>query len=105
MDIYFRKETSINHLLFVDDLKLYGKTEHELQSLVHTVRIISKDIGMRFRMGKCSTARIKKEKICDMKDIEMIDGQQMKQIEESGCKYLGIIQDSEIKSYIMKDKI
>ena len=93
-----QKETPINHLLIMDDLKLYGKTERELQSLVHTVRIISKDIGMEFGMDKCSTVRIKKGKICDMEDIETADGQRMKQIEESGYKYLVIIQDSEIKS-------
>ena len=29
----------------------------------------------------------------------------MKQTEESGCKYLGIIQDSELKTQVMKDKI
>ena len=29
----------------------------------------------------------------------------MKLIEESGCKYLGIIQDSESKNHVMKDKI
>ena len=34
-------ETPINHLLFIDDLKFYDKTEHELQSLVHTVQTIS----------------------------------------------------------------
>ena len=38
-------------------------------------------------------------------DIELPDGQQIKQIEESGCKYLGIIQDSELKTQVMKDKI
>ena len=40
-----------------------------------------------------------------MEDIEMPDGQRMKQIEESGYKYLRIIQDSEIKIHAMKDKI
>ena len=35
----------------------------------------------------------------------MLDGQRMKQIEESGYKYLGIIQDSEIKARVMKDEI
>ena len=29
----------------------------------------------------------------------------MKQTEESGYKHLGIIQDSEIKNHVMKDKI
>ena len=94
------KETHINHLLFLDDLKLYGKTERELHSLVDPVGIILKDVGMEFRMEKCSTVRIKKGKVCDMENVEMLDGQHMKQIEESGYKYLGIIQDSEIKTQV-----
>ena len=40
-----------------------------------------------------------------MKDIEIPDGQHMKQNWESGYKYLGIFQDSEIKTHVMKDKI
>ena len=51
-------ETPIYHLLFMDDRTLYGETERELQSLVNTVRIISKDIGMEFGMVKCCTMRI-----------------------------------------------
>ena len=60
---------------------------------------------MEFGMEECSTMRIKKGKICDMEDIEMPDGQRMKQIEESDCKFPGIIQDSEIQTQVMKDKI
>ena len=99
------KETPINQLLFMDDLKIYSKTERELQSLVHTVQMISKDISMEFGMDKCSTVRIKKGKVCDMEDNEMPDGQQMKQIEESGYKYLAIIQGREIKTQVIKDNI
>ena len=43
-------------------------------------------------MDKSCTTCIKKGKICDMGDIEVSDGQRMKKIEESGYKYLGIIQ-------------
>ena len=78
MDIYFRKS--------MDDLKLYGKTERELQSLVHAVRMISKNIGTEFGMDICSSMRIKKGKICDMEDIEMLDGQRMKQIKKVTIK-------------------
>ena len=56
-------------------------------------------------MRKCSTVRIKKGKIWDMEDIEMPDGQQMKKIDESVQKHLRIIQDSEIKTQVMKDQI
>ena len=31
------KEMPINHLLLMDDLKLHGETQSELQSLVHAV--------------------------------------------------------------------
>ena len=40
-----------------------------------------------------------------MEDIEMPDGQQMKKIDESVQKHLRIIQDSEIKTQVMKDQI
>ena len=43
----------------MDDLKFYGKTKHELQSLVHTVCLVSKDIGRKFGMDKCSTEHVK----------------------------------------------
>jgi len=38
----------INHLLYMDDLKLYGKNKSELESLIQTVRIYTQDIRMRF---------------------------------------------------------
>jgi hypothetical protein len=38
----------INHLLFMDDLKLYAKNVKELDSLVQRVRVINDDIGMEF---------------------------------------------------------
>ena len=37
----------INHLLFMDDSKLYGKTENEIKGLVSTVEVFSK----RYRHG------------------------------------------------------
>ena len=36
----------VNHLLFMDDLKLYAKNEKGLESLVQRVQIFSDDIGM-----------------------------------------------------------
>ena len=39
-----------------------------------------------------------------MEDLEMKNGQRMKQIEASGYKYLGITQESETKTQVMKDK-
>ena len=42
----------MNHLLFMDDLKLYGSNDNETNSLVVTVKIVSGDIGMLFGFDK-----------------------------------------------------
>ena len=44
----------INHLLFMDDLKMYSQSEEGLDSLVQTARVISEDIGMEFGITKCA---------------------------------------------------
>ena len=42
------KEYKLNHLLFMDDLKLYSKCEEQIDSLIKTTHIFSTDIGMEF---------------------------------------------------------
>ena len=50
----------INHLLFMDDLKLYGKDSSQMDSLVQTVWSYSEDIGMKFGIDKCGCTRTRK---------------------------------------------
>ena len=38
----------ISHLLFMNDLKLYGKSESEIKGLVPNVEVFSQDIGKKF---------------------------------------------------------
>ena len=52
----------INHLLFMDDLKLYAKNEEELEEVVGMVKKYSEDIKMEFGMSKCQTVTMKKGK-------------------------------------------
>ena len=40
------KEFKVNHLLFMDDLKMFGKSEDQIKSLVQTVQLFSENIGM-----------------------------------------------------------
>ena len=44
----------VNHLLFMDDLKLYASGKDELASLMSVVEGYSRDIGMEFGMEKCA---------------------------------------------------
>ena len=41
-----QNKTKINHLLYMDHLKLFGKTKRDMESLMNTVRLFSKDIRM-----------------------------------------------------------
>ena len=58
---FSESKEKINHLLFMDDLKLYS--EKRLDSLVQTVRVFSEDIGMKFGIEKCAMLVMEKGKI------------------------------------------
>lgn len=44
----------INHLLFMDGLKLQGMDEKQVHTVVNTARIFTKDIGLEFGISKCA---------------------------------------------------
>ena len=48
----------VNHLFFMDDLKLYGKNEIEIDSLIKTVWQCSEDIKMEFGILKCAVVSL-----------------------------------------------
>ena len=57
-----RSQEKINHLMYMDDIKLFAKNEKELETLTHTVRIYSQDIGMEFGREKCAMLVMKSGK-------------------------------------------
>ena len=38
----------MNHLMYIDYVKLFAKYKKELETLIHAVRIYSQDIGIEF---------------------------------------------------------
>ena len=43
-----KSQEKVNHLMSMDNIELFAKNEKELETLIHTVRIYSQDIGMEF---------------------------------------------------------
>ena len=87
------KLLTINHLLFMDDLKLHSRSEKGLDSLVQTVCVFSEDIGMEFGIKKCAMLVMEKGKIVKSVDIEWPDGKVIKSLQEGDSyKYLGILE-------------
>ena len=58
-----RKEFTLNYLLFMDDLKLFGKNDVQIDRLVQTVFTFSEDIGMEFGLKKCGVVITKKGRL------------------------------------------
>ena len=59
---FVSNKEKINHLLFMDDPKVYANNEKDLESLIQTVRIFSEDIGMEFGLSKCAILIMKRGK-------------------------------------------
>ena len=93
----------INHLLFMDDLKLLRKNEREVDSLVSTVKMISEDIGMEFGINKCGTATMKREKLIKSNGIKLSSGETINEVDEKGYKYLGILELDKAKEKEVKE--
>ena len=74
-----RKEFQLNHLLFMDDLKLFGKSEDQIDSLLQTVFIFSEDIGMEFGLKKCGVVILKKGKLVKFDEIHLPNQEIMKE--------------------------
>ena len=103
---FSNSKEKINHLLFMDDLKLYSKTEKTLDSLVQTVCIFSTDIKMEFGIENCAVLVLKRGKVVKSEGIKLPDNKKVRLLEENeGYKYLGILQADQIKEKEMKEKV
>ena len=102
----FRNREKINHLLFMDDLKLYAKNEKGLDSLIQTVHVFSSDIGMQFGIDKCATIVVKRGKVITSDGIMLPDENRIKSMnEDCSYKYLGVLESDQVKQKEMKEKL
>ena len=57
-----KSQEKINHLMYMDDMKLFAQNKGELETLIQTVRIYSQDTGMEFGIEKCAMIIMKSGK-------------------------------------------
>ena len=94
----------LNHLLFMDDLKLYGSND-EIGSLVKVVKIVSGDIGMQFGFDNCVVLKMKRGKQVHCQDIDLGDHVVIEEADEEGYKYLGSLERDDICQEKIKEKV
>ena len=77
----------------MDDLKLYGRNEKELSSLVQAICIFSKDIEMDFSTEKCAMLVIEKGKTVKSVGIKLPGGEVIRSLQQGeSYKYLEILE-------------
>ena len=90
----------------MDDLKLYTKSKRALDSLIQTVQIFSKDIGMQLGIDKSAILVMKKGKIVKPDGTELPNEEVIKSLEEGQShKYLGVLETDEVMVNEIKDKV
>ena len=100
---FSENKEKINHLLFMDDLKLFSRRENGLNSLIQRVRVFSEDIGMEFDREKYATLVMEKEKIVKSVGTELPYGKTIKSFQEGeSSKYLGILEADKFLEEQMK---
>ena len=95
----------LNHLLFMDDLKIFAKNEPEVNGLVSTVQILSNDIMMESGIKNFGVLVLKRGKVVSSEGVEMPDGERIKEVQKTGYKYLGIFEYLRRIKLIMKSRL
>ena len=87
----------------MDDLKLYSKSEEQIDSLIQTTYIFSTDIRMEFGIRKCGVLVLKRGRIVRCDGIEL-PNDEIKEVGQEGYTYLGIVELDKVKENEMKEK-
>ena len=99
------EQTKINHLFYVDDLKLYGTSDKQLTGLINTLKNVSDD-KMEFGLDKCAKASFKRGKKDSAKGIPLNDNQVIQDLDQAETyKYLGMEEGEGVQHHEMKVKI
>ena len=94
------KRQHVSHLLYIDDLKLYGRNPDQLKGLLHTVRTFSDDIQIKFGLDTLSTAS----------SLDTNSGVTVEKTDTINClepgqvyKYLGVDESNDIQHSTMQE--
>lgn len=87
----------LSHLMYVDDMKLYGSTPAELKSLHQVTQQVSGDIQMEFGFEKCRVLNIRSGKWVKDEEDQTLNDEPVQQMEEDDLyKYLGLYENRKL---------
>ena len=81
----------LNHLLYMDDLKLYARSDTHLEALLCTVHMFSADVGLIFGLDKCAKLSVVRGKLKPSSDVVFPAGVNIRELSVGEMyKYLGL---------------
>ena len=84
-----KKEYKLNHLLFMDDSKLFSISEEQMDTLARIVHVFRTDIGMEFGMKKCGILTMKRGKVVRCDRIKLQNCEVMKEVRKGRIHLFG----------------
>jgi hypothetical protein len=103
---YRINDSTITHLFYMDDLKLYAKNDETLEGMISATHMFSQNIGMTFGIEKCAKVTIKRGKQLMSNNIKLSEDMTIQDLDqEANYKYLGVEEASGISHNKMKEKI
>ena len=101
------KRQLISHLLYMNDLKLYGRNSDQLDGLLHTIRPFSDDIQMKFGLEKCAVAHFVNGRLSGHNSGVTVGKTDTINCLEPGqvYKYLGVDESNGIQHSMMRERL
>ena len=100
-----KSQEKINHLMYMDGIKLFAKNEKELETLIRAVRIYSQDRNGIWHRKMCYACNEKWQMTWLTEWNYQIKIRLVCLEGKETYKYLGILEADNIKQVEMKDKI
>jgi hypothetical protein len=99
-------KTKTSHLLYMDDLKLIGKTEEELQKQVQAVITFNDDIHIEFGFDKSAKILLKRGKLVQPQNIILEFNRVIQELKQGKTyRYLGTEESGGIQHQQMKNRM
>jgi hypothetical protein len=93
-------------LLYIDDLKLIGRSEEYLTNEIQIVKTLSNDIKMKFGWEKCVTICLKSGKVYQKQHMGNTMENEIKQLDTmKAYKYLGVEESHNIEHKMEMDRL
>ncbi|GJQ79251.1 hypothetical protein Trydic_g5495 [Trypoxylus dichotomus] len=65
----------VTHLLYMDDLKIYAKNQHDLQKMLNVTQEYIHNTGMTFNANKCATYHLERGRsVMEGESVSLLDG-------------------------------